>query len=323
MYFTSLVGDVRQAEAIAIDMISKRAKVEMFSFNKIEALAFGNTSYINKGDSLDLKIMIAAYDSSEAMKLRYWEDDPTEAEGTMKEFSGEAGDPLPLSGGVGSHIVSGQIAVKEKGAIKWKNWKFNYSVGAPNAAVAAADLAVLYKNWDNKIKVSASGFDPASVKVSCSGCSIKKSGDFYIAKAGSGKEATISVSATGDDGRTVKLTDEKFRIFPLPTPKPYFAGQTFDKPTMKKGTAGNATMIKAKLGDSPLDVPYKVTGFKMIVSKNGKIMELKSKGGKLTGEMKNAIKKTPKGGLITFTGINAKGPTGKAKPIGGLSFKLL
>ena len=69
-----------------------------------------------------------------------------------------------------THYVEGTIEVKEKGAIKKKPWKFNYSVGAPNAAVAAADLAVLYKGWDNKIKVSASGYDPEAIKVSCSGC---------------------------------------------------------------------------------------------------------------------------------------------------------
>ena len=38
-------------------------------------LAFSATSYINQGDSLGLRVMIAAYDSSEAMELKYWVDD--------------------------------------------------------------------------------------------------------------------------------------------------------------------------------------------------------------------------------------------------------
>jgi gliding motility-associated protein GldM len=320
--FTALKNDVKMAEQLAIEIVSGRATVQSFSFNKIIPLAFSKTSYINQGDSLDLKIMIAAFDSTEAMNLEYYIDD-TSHTGDPLEFSGDPGDALKLSGGVGTHYVEGTIEVKEKGAIKKKPWTFNYSVGAPTATVANADLAVLYRGWENKLKVSASGYEPEAIKISCSGCSISKKGDFYIAKPGNGKLATVSVSATTEDGKTVKLAAEEFRIFPLPLPKPYFANQTFDKPTIKKATAMSASQVLAKLGDSPLNVQYKVTGFKMLVSKAGKIAELKAKNGKLTKEMKNAIKKMPKGTSLTFSGVSAAGPSGKSAPIGGLSFKLI
>lgn len=320
--FTALKNDVKMAEQLAIEIVSGRATVESFSFNKIIPLAFSKSSYINQGDSLDLKIMIAAFDSTEAMNLEYYIDD-TSHTGDPLIFSGEPGDALTLSGGVGAHYVEGTIEVKEKGAVKKKPWSFNYSVGAPTATVANADLAVLYKGWENKLKISASGYEPEAIKISCSGCSISKKGDFYIAKPGNGKIATVSVSATTDDGTTVKLAAEEFRIFPLPLPKPYFANQTFDKPTMKKGTAMSASQVLAKLGDSPLNVKYTVTGFKMIVSKGGKIAELKARNGRLTNEMKAAIKKLPKGTALTFVGVTAAGPSGKSAPIGGLSFKLI
>ena len=320
--FTALKNDVKMAEQLAIEVVSGRATVESFSFNKIIPLAFSKSSYINQGDSLDLKIMIAAFDSTEAMNLEYYIDD-TSHTGDPLVFSGEPGDALTLSGGVGTHFVEGTIEVKEKGAVKKKPWKFNYSVGAPTATVANADLAVLYKGWDNKLKISASGYEPEAIKISCSGCSISKKGDFYIAKPGNGKIATVSVSATTEDGKTVKLAAEEFRIFPLPLPKPYFANQTFDKPTIKKASAISASQVLAKLGDSPLNVKYTVTGFKMIVSKGGKIAELKAKNGKLTKAMRDAIKKMPKGTSLTFIGVSAAGPSGKSAPIGGLSFKLI
>jgi gliding motility-associated protein GldM len=320
--FTALKNDVKMAEQLAIEIVSGRATVQSFSFNKIIPLAFSKSSYINQGDSLDLKIMIAAFDSTEAMNLEYYIDD-TSHTGDPLVFSGDPGDALKLSGGVGTHYVEGTIEVKEKGAIKKKPWQFNYSVGAPTATVANADLAVLYKGWENKLKISASGYEPEAIKISCSGCSISKKGDFYIAKPGNGKIATVSVSATTEDGKTVKLAAEEFRIFPLPLPKPYFANQTFDKPTIKKGSAISASQVLAKLGDSPLNVKYTVTGFKMIVSKGGKIAELKAKNGKLTKAMRDAIKKMPKGTSLTFIGVSAAGPSGKPAPIGGLSFKLI
>jgi gliding motility-associated protein GldM len=230
---------------------------------------------------------------------------------------------MKLGGSVGGHVVSGKIAVKEKGVKKWKDWTFNYSVGAPNAAVAAADLNVLYRSWDNKLKVSASGYDPSTVSVSCSGCSISKKGDFYIAKvSGKGKTATVNVTAKDDKGNSVALAKEEFRVFSLPGPQIYFANQSIDKPLLSRGLAKSASKLIAKLGNSPLNVPYTVSSFEMVLVKGGKVITVKSKSNKLTGEMKAAIKKMAGGSQLTFTNVKAKGPSGKSQPIGGISFKL-
>lgn len=323
--FTSLKNDVKMAESIALECVSGRASVPTFKFNKIDPLAFSTTSYINQGDSLGLKVMIAAYDSLEKMELHYWIDDTTKAEGTMQKFKGDAGDELSLSGGVGEHTVVGSIAVKEKGTKKWKPWKFNYSVGAPNGAVANAEMNVLYRGWDNKIEVSASGYDPSTVNVSASsGVKISKGKNGYIARvSGSAKKATLSITAKDKEGKSVKITDKQFRIFPLPTPKPYFGGQTFDKGTMKKAKAANSSIVKALIGDSPLDVSYTVKSFKISGVKNGKSFDMTSKSNKLSGQMKAYVKGLGKGSKLIITDIVAQGPGGKPKKIGSLVFKMI
>ena len=243
----------------------------------------------------------------------------------MRTFKGDAGDALSLGGSVGEHVVVGTIAVKEKGVKKWKPWKFKYSVGAPNAAVAAADLNVLYRNWDNRLKVSASGYDPSTISVNGSGgVSVSKKGDYYIAKVkGNAKKATINVTAKDAKGNSVSLAKEEFRIFSLPTPQIYFANQSIDKPVLSRAMARKASKLVAKLGNSPLNVPYEVTEFEMVVVKNGKMATLKSKNAKLTGAMKAAIKKMAAGTMLTFSGVKArKVPGGKPMPIGGIAFKL-
>ena len=182
---TSVRSDVLQVQNLASTHIKSRVKVQNFNFNKIDPLAFASTSYINQGDSLGLKVMIAAYDSSEAMELRYWEDDSSQYKkpdsemdkSNMKVFKGRAGDQMMLSGSVGDHLISGLIAVKEKGIKKWKPWQFRYAVGAPNAAISAADLQVLYINWKNKLKVSASGYKPEAIRVKGIGCSVSSKPD--------------------------------------------------------------------------------------------------------------------------------------------------
>ncbi len=324
--FTSLKGDVFQAEALASNVIAGRSKVETFNFNKIEPLAFASTGYINSGDSLKLSVMIAAYDSTEKMKLRYRVDDTSGKEDPVA-FEGQAGQKLVLSGSPGEHYVTGEIAVREKGQEKWKPWQFKYSVGEPNAAVSPADLLVLYRGWKNKIKVSAAGYDPSKVKVSCKGCKISskpdKGGNYIATVSGSGKKATIKVSAQDDKGKNVDVASEEFRIFPLPTPKPYMANQSYDRTVIKAAELKRATKLLAKLDNSPLNVKYDVVSFEMLVVKNGKVITMKTKGEKLSGEMKKAIKKLKKGGRVTFQNIAAKGPGGKPKKLAPLVWKLI
>ena len=331
---TSVRSDILQVQTLASQLVASRVKVQSFNFNKIDPLAFSATSYINQGDSLGLKVMIAAYDSSEAMELKYWVDDSTQmtkSESTqdiesMQTFKGRAGQSVKISGSVGDHVLSGFIAIKEKGVKKWKPWKFNYSVGAPNAAISAADLQVLYMNWSNRIRVSASGYKPEAIRLSGRGCSVSgpDSKGFYTAKVigTTSKTAKLIVSAIDDNGKNVELANETFRIFPLPKPTAYFA----NKPggIIKKVNAINYSSISAKLGDSPLNVPYKVISFSMFTTKNGAPITIKSKTNILTGTMKAAIKKIPKGGNLTFTNVKVKGPGGATSVLdGSVVFKLI
>ena len=76
--FTSLRSDIIGVETLASKLISERVDAPVFNFNKIEPLAFSTSSYINQGDSVELSVMIAAYDSTEAMNLRYWVDDTSQ-----------------------------------------------------------------------------------------------------------------------------------------------------------------------------------------------------------------------------------------------------
>ena len=330
---TSVRSDVLQVQTLASQLVSSRVKVQSFNFNKIDPLAFSATSYINQGDSLGLRVMIAAYDSSEAMELKYWVDDSSQLNkneseqdlANMKTFKGKAGQSVSITGSVGDHILSGFIAVKEKGVKKWKPWKFNYSVGSPNAAIAAADLQVLYMNWDNKIRVSASGYKPESIRLSArGGVSIKgpDSKGFYIAKVTNvrAKDTKLVVTATDDKGKNVELASEVFRIFPLPKPTAFFGGQSGGR--MKKLDVLQIPKLTAKLGDSPLNVPYKVVSFKMEGTSGGIGYSFPSQKDRLSGKMKNTIKKMSKGNVITFTNIKVE-TGGKVSLLdGGLVIKL-
>lgn len=320
--FTGIKSKVVQAEKVALNNFGEQSQAPPFKFNKIEPLSFASTAYINQGDSLNMRVMIAAYDSTAATEIEYWVDDSTYSE--ANKISSSKND-VTLAGGVGDHYVYGHIAVETKSGKEWKRFKpFKYSVGSPNAAISAYDLNVLYAGWKNRLKVSAGGFDPSTVSVSCSGCdNISKEGDFWVAKASKvGKTATLSVSAKDANGASVSLATEEFRIFPLPKPTPKYGGVGVESSSISATVAKLGPPLQADLSGSPLNVDWKITGFEMLIVKNGKVAKLTSNSNKMTGDMKNALKTLGKGSSLTLTNIKAAGPSGKSVPIGALAFVL-
>ena len=185
----------------------------------------------------------------------------------------------------------------------------------------------LYIDWNNLFRVSASGYKPETVKLSSrGGVSIKgpDSKGFYSAVVTNrrAKKVEIIVSATDKMGENVVLANETFRIFPLPKPTAYFANKSGGR--LKKVNATSYSSITAKLGESPLDVPYQVVSFSMYTTKNGSPITYKATNNRLTGLMKAAIKKIPKGGNLTFTMVKVKGPGGKISQLdGGIVIKLI
>jgi gliding motility-associated protein GldM len=319
--FTAIRSDILQAENKAVTHIASRVSSPKFNFNKIEPLAFAPASYINQGDSIKLKVMIAAYDSTENMKLEYWIDDESKS-GTGISYEAPAGSRLKLpGGGVGAHTIYGNIAVKEKGVEKWKPWKFDYSVGAPNAAVSAYDMNVLYVGWANRIKVAAGGFPPDQVSVTGSGCTLTKQGDFWIAKVSSiTAKPEITVSAKDENGKSTQLEKQVFRVMPLPLPYVLVGGNGPDKTTMPVAQGKSLAGIALKL-DAPLDIKYTVASFDLMVTVGGAPKRMSSGSAAMSGEMKQALSAQNKGSIISFTNVKVNGPNGKVS-IPGASFQL-
>ena len=96
----------------------------VFKFDTIETLAFSNNSEILEGDSIVLNIKVAAYDSYEYARIRYWLDDTSRMSVPIRVDV----DQITLSGSKGFHYVDGDIAVEEKGVVKWKPWRYRYEV---------------------------------------------------------------------------------------------------------------------------------------------------------------------------------------------------
>jgi hypothetical protein len=316
--FTSLKLDVKNAESMATEYMLGKVEAPVFNFNKIEPLAFARTGYINQGDSLDLSVMIAAYDSNEVSKIKYGIDGDTANEANWKEISGKIG----LYGdSPGMHKVKGQIGVKEKGELSWKPWEFTYTVGQPMGVVAQPELRVLYWGYDNKVEGTASGYDPSSVTLSGSGVSLSSKGNgAYIAKVDRGtRTASISVSAKKDDGTSVSLGKFDFVCKPMPPAEIKFAGVKSGESIQYTAARGTNKVSVSIDPSSPLQsVTYTVTGGSVYVSGipgEGKI----GSGGTLDSKATGLINQS-KGKTIIFE-VNYKGPDGVGR-IGTMTCKV-
>jgi hypothetical protein len=309
---TSLKLDIKNAESVASEYMLSKVEAPTFNFNKIEPLAFARTGYINQGDSLDLSVMIAAYDSNEVSKIRFGIDADTIPE-NWKEVTGK----IALDGSTsGLHIVKGTIGVKEKGEIAWKPWKFQYTVGQPMGVVAQPEMRILYWGYNNVVEGTASGYDPSQVSLSGSGCSLSPKGNGqYIAKVSRGtRNAKISVSAEG-----ASLGAFDFECRPMPNATVYF-GKTEMGGKSSYTAAKNQT--KVRVGYDP-SVPLKGVTFSISggivkvdgVPGTGKV----SGGGKFDSKAKSLLKQS-KNKQVTIV-VDYKGPDGIGKK-GGVSFSV-
>ncbi|MCB9224276.1 MAG: GldM family protein [Crocinitomicaceae bacterium] len=310
--FTSMKLDIKNAESMASEFMLSKVDAPVFNFNKIEPLAFARTGYINQGDSLELSVMIAAYDSTENPKIKFGVDADTVPE-NWKEVTGKIG----LNGSSpGAHKVKGQIGVKEKGEISWKDWSFTYNVGQPMGVVAQPEMRILYWGYDNVVEGTASGYDPSQITLSGSGCRLSAKGGGkgqYIAKVDRGtRKASISVSAEGSN-----LGSFEFECRPMPNAEVTFGGAKMggSLPYANAKATGN---VRVAFDES---VPLKGVTFTVLrgevsvsgLAGTGGI----SAGGQLDGKAKGMINQA-KGKLVTII-VDYKGPDGISKK-GGLSF---
>ncbi|RFC53433.1 type IX secretion system motor protein PorM/GldM [Brumimicrobium aurantiacum] len=300
--FTALKLDVLNSESTAAEFMLSKVDAPTFNFNKIEALPFARTGYVNAGDSLDLKVMIAAYDSNEVAPLKYGINDSTPA-----NWKNTTGDIRLETSTPGSYRVTGQIGVKEKGETVFKNWDFNYTVGKPSGTVSLPEMNVLYRGYSNVVEGAASGFPNYSLS-GAGNVSLSKSGNGYIATPGSGRTATINIAGVAEDGSSSNLGSFEFRVMNLPKPA-IRLGRYADGETL---TTGQVRASRQLFAGYPPEIPLKAT-FSVVkyeVTATGVPRGATGNGNQLSGEAMRVLTNAKSGATITVT-ASYREPSGR------------
>jgi gliding motility-associated protein GldM len=169
-------------------------------------------------------------------------------------------------------------------------------------------MNVVYRGIPNPMTISFAGIP--SNKVNASAPGLKKSGKGFTMIPSKGREVTINVTGTLDDGQ--RVTDKKkFRIKDIPRPQSAVSGEA--GVVKKSRNALKSATISAKLEGFVFDLNLKVNSFKFRVPGKATVTV---NGSKLNARAKTALAGAKRGDQITIFELKASvvGSPIKLKP---------
>ncbi len=290
---TSMQQDILSARAYALAHLKSKVSTGEFSFNKIMPLAYGPV-IANSGDEVELKIMMAAFDSDNQPEVT--------GPGAITVAGGQGTLKTKVAGGA-EMVLSGTVSIKNKSGVPKKDtWTHTIKIMKPQGTVSLPELNVLYKGYNNIVEGVASGYDQTILNGN--GVSLTKSGNGYIGRvSGAGRTATISISGKNSvTNKTVSLGTFTFRVMNLPPPSLFF-GATEDG-----GKASKAEVrLFARYSDSPLKAEFSVQSWELNVA--GAPRPAKGSGNTLNADGISLMKQAKPGSTISFM-TQVKGPDG-------------
>jgi len=327
---SKLQSDVKNAEADVINNLFSNISQSDFKFDALAARVVAPNSYILSGNEYTADIFVSAFSTTLDPVI---EISPNGQVDTVKNVvTGKIDNSnLKIDKGMGKYTVrtSAEGPVKWGGVIKVKSpdgsfkpysFKSEYLVAKPAAVVSADKMNVLYIGVDNPMSISVAGVPSEKVKPSITGGTLSPGGGKgkYLSRVTAPGKAIVSVSAEVG-GKLQPMGSMEYRIKYIPDPVAKVAN-------MKGGNISKAVLqaqggVIPTLEDFVFDLNFVVTAFSMTRSGKGiDPKEVKSTSNLITQEMKDMIKASRTGDKIYFEGIRAKGPDGRTRDLGSLSF---
>jgi gliding motility-associated protein GldM len=296
---TALQNDVKVTEANLYNLFLGNTLSEATTLNNYKAIVLADKSAFFAGEKFQGRVVIGKYANVPPTKLvvQGQEIDLSKA----IDSAGAARLDFNV-GNEGEHTIEGEFTFIENGKELPIPILGNYVVvPRPNSATISADkMNVVYRGVANPMTISFAGVPDNKVSASGAGLSKGSGTGKYVMNPGTGREVTINVTATLDDGTPV--TDQQtFRIKDIPKPTGTIAGKDgivkLPKRNVEIGTVG------AELEDFVFDLPINVTSFKIKVPGQPTVQVA---GTKMNSQAKAAIARARKGDVIAIFDIKAK-----------------
>jgi gliding motility-associated protein GldM len=304
-------SDIKNSEAQMIDYCHNQIGAVKLVYDQFQAIAQASRTYAMPGEEIEITAGVGAFSAAAKPKITINGQPQTlTAEGTAIFKT--------TASGAGDHTVDVKIEyAKPDGSIATVNKPVKYTVGVPSgASVFLEKMNVVYIGVENPVTVSAGSAGKEKMSVSFSNGTISSAGgDRYIIKPSSVGPGKINVTVNG------KTTSFDMRCKSLPDPIAYVGG--------KRGGRIPANELKVQGGviaklDSEFDVAFQVVSY-TIGANGGSFPTYTSQtneGNRWNGAAKSIIDRATPGSSIFFDNIRAKGPDGKVRDLGTVSFTL-
>lgn len=309
---SKIQNDVRSTEGDFINYLMGNADAKDLRVNKLQAYVIPKSDYVIRGAKYSAQIILAAVDSTQRPEY-YVEGQRINDQGVYEV----------VASGTGLKQYSGQIAfVSNTGEKQYLPFTSSFSVGEPSVTISNTDLNIMYREYENQFSISVPGVANDKVKVSVNGAAVTRKGSFWVIKPGKeSKQVTISVQAELE-GKLQAMGSQTYRVKELPKPSAFFkSGETeySDGNISRSALLNPNSQVIASYGpDGLLDLPFKVTSFKVNI--NGVMSEVR--GDKFTQQQLQQLGKLKKGAIVVITDIRAKGPNGEEKRLSPVPLSL-
>ncbi len=305
---SSLEQDVLAARALALAHYKSKVSTGEYSFNKITSLAYG-PNVANGGDDIELKVMMAAFDSDNQPKVTI---DGYEGEGVVT-YPGNGTGVVKVKAGGTTMELSGTVSIKNKSGVpKTEKWNHTVIIMKPQGSIELPELNVLYRGYPNKAEATASGYDKSIL--GGTGVSISGSGPYIVKPTGNGRTAYLTVSGKNTaTGQTVQLKRVEYRVSNLPDPEIYWGAA-------KNGQKGSKaeTKLFAKYGpEIPLKADFTIKSWECSVP--GASRPVMGTGSLITSASP-LLRAAPMGSMVSFI-CKVVGPDGITRTRAG-AFKI-
>ena len=306
---TTIQSNIKNSEAQVIDMLQDNIDAGTIKFTGFRAMVQPKSNYVLQGETYTADVFLAAYDETQEPTIIV-----NDVELTADQIESGMGKLSFPTNALGEQTFGGKIIVTQGGNPITADFTSTYTVAPPSVVISPTKMNVLYRNVENPLDISVPGVDNS--KVSASGPGLRKSGNAYVADVTKvkGKEITINVSITKEDGSTKAMGSQKFRIKGLPKA----AGMIYKKTEgiLSKGALSKGT-VEAAYEDFPFELPLTVTGFEVNIEG---FAPATVKGNKFDSTTKKRIEKLKPGSTVTIRKIKAKTKRGdRVSKIGSIS----
>jgi gliding motility-associated protein GldM len=303
---TAMQNDVKTTEANMFNLFLGNTLDEAVSLKNYQAIVIADKSAFFAGEKFQGKVVLGKYADVTPTKLVV---NGQEID-LSKSIDSTGAARLDFNvGNVGEQKIDGEFTFLEDGKPLPIKIVGNYVVvPRPNSATISADkMNVVYRGLDNPMTISFAGVPDNKVSASGAGLSKGSGTGKYVMRPQSGKEVTINVNATLDDGTAV-ADRQVFRIKGIPKPTGSINGQT-GSTTLPRNNV-SIGKVGAVLEDFVFDLDIQVTEFKVKVEGQATI---NCSGERMSSRAKEALRKAPRGSSVMIFDIKSKIPGNSIK----------